>query len=320
MNTIDNGGAYAIRGFNYQKSVVALIAILHYLHSDPDFEIYVESKDDIVVKVRGEETFIQAKNKELSILSVTRKDKNNNTILGKNLANGNEKSSRYKLVAPAIDSLADLEETSARILTKGAAVYTFSDDAVDLIEKRVPGISKVKLRNASIAITKFGKEYEEAIRYIMGVMVEQEIPVDNSHGKAALEELFNQIDIRSAHIVKSDEDFEKKRFTLEDLSTVISHTYKLEYIEDTLKGLGYNTAKKEAIKTERRKIASLFDSQFREAKSHIEGMPNLTDLPESEVVKSVLAIESIKKIDEKLTREAIAIDAYCQVIFERKRK
>lgn len=41
MGTVNNGGAYAIKGFNYQKLVVVLIAVQNYLKTK-DFEIYID--------------------------------------------------------------------------------------------------------------------------------------------------------------------------------------------------------------------------------------------------------------------------------------
>lgn len=319
MEKIDNGGAYAIKGFNYQKSVVVLIAVLHYLHSDPDFEIYVEAKDDIVVKVKNEETFIQIKSNELSLGSIVRKSKSGVSILEKNISKGDEDKSRYKLVAPSYAGIEELEMIAGRILTKGATVYGYGSDLMDAIELKLPGISRKKLSRSSIAITKFGANEKDAVRYITGIMVEQEIPVDNTNGKAALNELFHQIDERSAIVVESESDYEKKKFTLEDLSVIISHSYKLEMINETLEKLGFNVAKKGSIRTERLKIASQYDYQYRAAKNYISTIEDINDLDEATVIGMIIRLPEMDDVLEKLTKEAIAVEAYCQFVFERER-
>lgn len=46
---VDNGGAIALKGFNYQNAVASLIAILNY--DKDNFLLFIETKDDIEVDI-----------------------------------------------------------------------------------------------------------------------------------------------------------------------------------------------------------------------------------------------------------------------------
>ena len=58
-NKINNGGAIAIKGFNYQKASIILIMINNYQRED--FLIIPEAEDDFQVYVDGKTIFIQVK-------------------------------------------------------------------------------------------------------------------------------------------------------------------------------------------------------------------------------------------------------------------
>ena len=317
MSDYDNGGAYAIKGFNYQKSIVALIAVLHYLDDDDQFEIYVESKDDIVVKAKNIETYIQVKSSELSLNSITRRDKNKNTVIGKNLSNGDEQS-RYKLVAPSFkDKEKHLEDTKPNVITKGASVFSYNKDAFDEIMKRMPELHSEKVKNSSVAITAYKAEMIEAVRYLTAIMVEDGIPVDNGYGNAVIEELYVEIDQKSAKIVKSDEDYEFKKFTHQNLSLIISHSYKIECFEEIMQKLGYNLTKKERMKKKKLNIPVQYSSYHEEAKRHIQSY-DLENMPEAEVVKKALEDTNFDSITDRSFMEVIVVDAFSQILFEEK--
>ena len=97
--TIDNGGAVAINGFNYQAAVIMLIALLNY--KKKDFSLFVETKDDVEISLDGTHTFAQIKSlKNLSIAALIRKNKKNQkSILSKNLSL-TAPNSRYKIITP----------------------------------------------------------------------------------------------------------------------------------------------------------------------------------------------------------------------------
>lgn len=317
MIKYDNGGAYAIKGFNYQKSIVALIAVLHYLDDDDQFEIYVESKDDIVVKSKNIETFIQVKSSELSLGSITRKSKSQKTVIEKNLSNGDE-SSRYKLVAPGFKDIEKhLEDAKASVITKGATVYSYNSDSFDEIMKKLPGLHSKKLINSTVAVSSYKAEMVDAVRYLISIMVEDGIPVDNGYGNSVIQELYIEIDQKSAKIVKSDEDYEFKKFTHQNLSLIISHSYKVECFDEIIHKLGYNLMKTERMKRKRLSIPVQYSSYHEEAKKIIRNY-DIENMPEDEVVKRALLETNFESIVDRSFMEVIVVDAFSQILFEEK--
>ena len=57
----DNGGAFAIKGFNFQKSIISLIAISNYNKSG--FLLFVENKDDAELDERYSYIYTDKKRK-----------------------------------------------------------------------------------------------------------------------------------------------------------------------------------------------------------------------------------------------------------------
>lgn len=81
---IDNGGANAKKGFNYQDAIATLIIITNF--SKDDFCIYLECRDDIEVDLTSHKFFIQVKATKQSISNLIKKNKKkdgtyNNSIL-----------------------------------------------------------------------------------------------------------------------------------------------------------------------------------------------------------------------------------------------
>ena len=97
MSDFENGGAFAIKGFNFQKAAITFIAIKNF--NKPDFHILVEARDDFEVKFNGYEAYIQVKSQKLSLNKLLN-SKNGKSILEKNLSNGNT-NSHYKIFVKA---------------------------------------------------------------------------------------------------------------------------------------------------------------------------------------------------------------------------
>ena len=69
----DNGGAEAIKGFNFQKANLILLAINNY--EKKDFKIYIEAEDDIVVNYNNYRAFIQVKKQVHTFNTITKQSK-----------------------------------------------------------------------------------------------------------------------------------------------------------------------------------------------------------------------------------------------------
>lgn len=316
MEKIDNGGANAIKGFNYQKSVIVLIAVLHYLNEN-NFQIYVESEDDIVITIKNTKTYMQAKSRGLSLASIVKRVDSKDSILEKNLAKGDEQNSYYKLVTPNFANIGNyLDDAEPSILTEGASIYSYSSTARVEIEKKLPDLSKVKLKNSRVALTAFKANQKDALTYIQGVMTNQGIPVDNSYGRASLSELCNQIDQRSEVSVQNPADYEKKKFTHENLSIIFSHSYKAKYFEDILSALGYSLARQVDLRKKNITVGAIYGSNIEDAKKAIQDM-DIANMNEREIISGVIDSVHFVGVSDELDKEAVAINAFSQVLFER---
>jgi hypothetical protein len=201
----DAGGAIAIKGFNFQKALICLIAVLNY---DKDgFSVFVENKEDIEVLFPDSHTFIQAKStKALSVTKLLKPEKTSGqSILYKNLnKNSNGVTNRYKI---AVSSFAqsDKDELSKAVdnCVFDQNVYMYSDEQKQNIVTKLAEQGAInkdiedKLKRSYLVYFPYSESLDEAIRYIMGCMPEKNICVDNEAGKIALNELALQIDTKS---------------------------------------------------------------------------------------------------------------------------
>lgn len=84
---VDNGGAIALKGFNYQNAVASLIAILNY--DKDNFLLFIETKDDIEVDIEDKHVFIQVKGQSLSLTNLLSIENKNSDILKNIILAGN---------------------------------------------------------------------------------------------------------------------------------------------------------------------------------------------------------------------------------------
>lgn len=321
MTLIDNGGANAIKGFNYQKSVIILIAVLHYLKVN-EFELYVETSDDIVVKIKDTKTYIQVKGKKLSITTLTARPKSKGvlqkSIIEKNLENDDEKESRYKVVGLEFAASEKyLSKVSPNIFKKGAEVYKYTLEGKKQLLTKIPELNENKLDRSRIVLTDFGADLEKALEHILGIMNTENIMVDNNYGQVALEELCLEIDQKSEIKIGNYADLEKKRFTSESLSKIFRYSYKEDCINEILKRLDYTVLKEREIKIRRGRIRSVYSSVYYEAVQEVEAIDNLEEMQEKAVMKHILMNVDFRTVVDDLDKEAIALEAFSGVVFER---
>lgn len=226
-----DGGANAIRGFNYQKSVIALIAVLNY--SKDDFELFLENQDDVEVLFKDSHTFIQIKsNKGLSIKSLVKADKRTNqSILGKNLSKNpcGSRLGRYKVVTPDFlkSDKSNLEECGEGLIFD--TIYKYSDnqrlavaDSLNDQDCKQPDLD-LKLSNSYLFFSPFRADSRDAIRSIKGTMSDHNISVDNNKGDIAINELFTQIDNKSEISPTQEMPYNnKKKLTSRDLKLIFT--------------------------------------------------------------------------------------------------
>lgn len=202
MNAEHNdGGSNAIRGFNYQKAVIALIAISNL--EKTDFKLYIDNKDDAEFLHEGIHTFIQIKGMVLSIQKLVRsKDSSKNSILGKNLLN-NAQNPRFKIIT--FDTFS--ENDKKRLIKSDSylsleSTYVYCEDQKNKIIdgiKNEPSLSdeaslRLKIDKCFLVFSPFKNDLLSAKRYLIGLMAQTGIKVDERQGELTLNELFIQID------------------------------------------------------------------------------------------------------------------------------
>lgn len=200
----EQGGANALRGFNFQTAMGALIAVFNY--TEEDFKMVVEGAEDIVVHKKGICTFIQVKSSSLktSDLLRTPKPKKNGerrlAVLYKLLSHDSkQEKERYKLIVSDKFSEKDLQKKfqlsdQAQILD---TVYSPTEQTISVILKQMQkdgiNLSQEKVREFFLYRAPFHTDLESASRYICGVMNEREILTDHGAGRRAFEEVIRII-------------------------------------------------------------------------------------------------------------------------------
>lgn len=317
MGVINNGGAQAIKGFNYQKSIIALIAVLHYLDTEVT-DLYIESEDDIVVKTGSKKTYIQSKSTELTVSSIINRKDGKDSILEKNLSSGDEDDSRYKLVTPRFGSYAKhLQEDMAEVFTAGAQVYSYTELAKTKIKTDLPSISEDKLNRSRVALTSFPARQSDALTHIKGIMSDMDIPIDNSFGSASLGELCLRIDQKSEVMAKNKADYEKKKITQQDLRQIFGHTHKSRHYEDIINSLGYNHIKKAELMSMQFTLGAHRSAYIDIGVKSIKAMDNLLDLDTHTILTDTIDSIAFNADVTDLEKEGVAISALSQVTFEK---
>ncbi|OCG35606.1 MULTISPECIES: hypothetical protein [unclassified Gilliamella] len=229
--TIDSGGAYSIRGFNYQKAVIAQIAINNF--NVDNFYIIVENQEDIVVFFSEKNFHLQVKGQTLSIKSLIKVPKNKNSILYK-LLNKEEKVDYYKVVTLDTFSkkdIKDLSESSCNIFDD--FVYDYSEKQKEeflkcLQQENLFSGDEKKIQNeldkTKIVFSNFKNDLSQAELILLGYMTKKGITMDDYAGINALNELFTQIDLKSEQkaSIHNKNVIESKKITSKELKNIFS--------------------------------------------------------------------------------------------------
>lgn len=266
--TLDSGGSIAIKGFNYQKAVIAYIAIHNYHHAD--FYIMPEGRDDAEVFAKSQISFVQIKSEKLTVNKLIKQDKNSKkSILGKLFAK-NCDNAIYKIVTPNT-----FAESDKKLLLKvcdslfPCDVFEYSPEQKIKIcnsllnENYTHEQIVIKLKNASLVISPFENDFNNAFPYLLGVMSEANISIDGNRGRVALTELFTQIDLKSEIILdEQGVNSSKKKIEKADLERIFvsvdKENHKSELKKDLLDNCGFSIAEKHRIKIALYSISSIY--------------------------------------------------------------
>ena len=236
---VDNGGAIALKGFNYQNAVASLIAILNY--DKDNFLLFIETKDDIEVDIEDKHVFIQVKGQSLSLtnlLSIENKNSDNKKcIFSKNIKKNHPKALYHIVLLSLKNDQKDVIEASEN--TVFSEEYLYSDEQQNKIIQKLKEIGfteeelNSKLPLCRLYFTPFKNKKEDAAKFLIGCMCDKNIKVDE-RGKILLNELFSVINQKAEKVIKTPEDIEKKKIDKKYLTKLFetNETYAIK--EDIL--------------------------------------------------------------------------------------
>lgn len=313
----DNGGAIAIKGFNYQKAAIMLVMINNY-HKQ-NFKVIPESKEDFEVHVDNDIYFIQVKGtQKLSVNSLSRRTKKATkiveSIIEKNLEPGTDTNKRKIFVHSLADTTKkDMVSEDGTLVTP---IYKLSDEQKKTIidSLNLNQNQKLRLQNQKFYITPFSNDLTLAIKHLKGEMVEKDLLVTKKRANLVLGELAQEIDSKSEIEVFSDADISRKIIDSDFLKEVFVSVERKDKFDDILEELPYNQLRKMKIEFEKTKILFSYQSLKEQVKRTID-VEELMDMSDEEVVDSI--VEEIRKIDSTIKSKelmiAISIDCYCEI-------
>jgi len=316
MCNFENGGAYAIKGFNFQKAAICFIAIKNY--DKPDFHILVEAKDDFEVRFNGYEAYIQVKSKKLSLNQLLN-SKDGKSILEKNLSNGNN-SSHFKIIVKAFaetDIKKMLESSEGRICSP---LYAYSDEQISNILDKLKDRKNIaefeeKLLSSYVYIPPFKDKLSEAIRALLGEMTLNDMDVSNKRGQVAINELFTLIDQKSEYIVEDEKDYNKKKILKKDLQEIFKLSSTIDAFDELLESTSYSFFVKKQIKKEQLKIMHVYGNEKRIATQELTDF-DVFNGTEEEVINRALSKCNCNRIFnnlDQLAKKAIVIEALSEM-------
>lgn len=311
---IDNGGAEAIKGFNFQKANLILVAIENYTKSG--FKIYIEAEDDIVVSYDDYNAFIQVKKQKHTFNSLLKKENGKkkgskkNSILEKNLYSGGD-GDRYKIFLSEFgekDFKNLIAKEPGEICNK---LYELSEEAKTEVSKKLPVELVSKLDNFYLYISSISEDFNDAERHLIGTLNKSGISVDNNRGRNVISELCLMIDQKGEKKIENFEDRELKYLNSEYLSQVFITSEVMSNFDKILDGLNYNGIKKGRIRQQKNKI----DIALSESKNGIvlflNEFPNIEELSDKEIIDIV--IEKFKEKHAENELIALTIEIICEM-------
>ncbi|QOV19232.1 DUF4297 domain-containing protein [Blautia liquoris] len=310
MSTTDNGGAIAIKGFNYQKACIILVMIKNY--SRDEFHIIPEAEDDFQVHIDDKNIFIQVKGSKCMTLNKLIKKE----IIGKNLIPGQDEDIR-KIFFWDISASFKKELTVLPTGNITSPLLKYTDEHKDKIttELQLDESQKERLDNQFLYTTPFNNDLTEAISRLFGEMVTQGLHVDKESGRAVLAELSLMIDQKSEVLVSGD-DYTEKTINGEYLKNIFIRVQQLDLFDEILDKSKYNTFKKERIRFERTKILIHYQNTKKKAKEHCNCCNlDFENSSEDELIDELVTIvrETDDTISDVNLLVAISVECLCDL-------
>lgn len=260
---INNGGAEAIKGFNYQKAIAALIAIRNYRKNG--FKLFVEQQEDLEVSLEGYYIFIQVKSSKLSFSKLKQTNKNQRESILFKLLSKNKPTARFKIVTPK-NKFSETDKNKMSV-TDSILFYnshSLSDqNIINTLNQHLcecgidAALANEKLNQTFIYLSDFESDYQIAINYLLGEMNNNDIVVDNNQGIISLKEFFNLFDqiAEKKHLSQDD-----KVFKTELITSIFKTCKAINLFYKILEKLNFPVLKQELIKKEKVKILQIYQS------------------------------------------------------------
>ncbi|QWI48170.1 MULTISPECIES: dsDNA nuclease domain-containing protein [Bacillus cereus group] len=318
MSEIENGGAIAIKGFNYQKASIILVMIHNY--KKDNFKVIPESSEDFEIQLGDTTFFIQVKGtKKLSVKNLIKRTKKRSgamspSIIEKNLAPGNDTDKRKIFLWDLSENTKD--KLVSQIGNLVSPIYCLSNEQKETVKEslELDNSQKNRLDNQKIYITPFSNDLDVALTMLKGVMVSRNLLVTNDRAKIVLGELSLEIDQKSEILVTNDSDIERKEINGEYLKKVFINIQQKELFDEVLNNLSINSVMKYRIKMEKSRIPLIYqtvkdnvkkqaDTSLIKTKSDDEAINYFLD-----ILKAVAP-----EIENTELSTALAIDCFCEL-------
>ncbi|WP_139995532.1 dsDNA nuclease domain-containing protein [Kurthia sp. Dielmo] len=313
MSAIDNGGAIAIKGFNYQKASIILVMI-HNFKKD-NFTVIPESREDFEIHLEQDTYFIQVKGtKNLSISKLKSRPSGKDSIIEKNLSSGTNGDIRKIFLWDVAETTK--KELISQVGTLFPMKYSLSTkqkaeiiNALGLDEDQ-----KNRMNNQFIYITPFSNDLNLALTILKGEMVNENLLVTNDRAKVVLGELSLEIDQKSEIVVTTVSDIKRKEIDGEYLKQVFVNVKQKELFDEVLNNLSINTIMKTKVKKAKLRIPLLYQTikEQLKQKTDISLLMSKTDEGAVNYLRDLMADIAPEMKTTELSI-ALAIDCFCEL-------
>ncbi|EKF36819.1 Lamassu anti-phage system protein LmuA [Bacillus xiamenensis] len=313
MIEIDNGGAIAIKGFNYQKASIILVMI-HNFEKD-NFIVIPESREDFEIHLGQDTYFIQVKGtKKLSIGKLKSRPSGKASIIEKNLSPGNDGDIRkiflWDIAELTKNELISQEGTLIPMKhSLSSKQKTEIINTLDLDEEQ-----KNRMNNQYIYITPFPNDINLALTFLKGEMVNENLLVSNDRAKLVLGELSLEIDRKSEIVVSTESDVERKKIDGNYLKQVFINVKQKEMFDEILDNLSINTIMKKKVKKEKLRIPLLYQNikEQTKKKADINLLMRENDEGAINYLRDLL-VDIVPDMKPTELSIALAIDCFCEL-------
>ncbi len=313
MTEIDNGGAIAIKGFNYQKASIIHVMI-HNFEKD-NFTVIPESREDFEIHLEQDTYFIQVKGtKNLSVGKLKQRPGGKASIIEKNLSSGANGDIRKIF-------LWDVTETTKKDLISQVGTLIPMKHSLSTKQKaeiiKALGLDqdqKSRMNNQFIYITPFSNDLNLALTILKGEMVNENLLVTNERANVVLGELSLEIDKKSEIVVTTASDIKRKEIDGEYIKRVFITVKQKELFDEVLNNLSINTIMKTKVKKAKLLIPLLYQTIKEQLKQKTDISLLMSETDEGAVNYLRDLLEDIAP-EIKVTELsiALAIDCFCEL-------